>query len=90
MPDNKVPLLSAIITAITLIFGCIFFSFSVLIALNGYSEREGLTILGLTILSQITSGILAVILARRTTIRLLTKSNWQNMPQRSLCPSWQG
>jgi hypothetical protein len=80
MPDNKSPLITTIITAVILMLTGVVVSFSMLIVLNGYSESKGLTVFGIMILCQIAGGVSSVILARWTTIRLITKSNWKNMP----------
>ncbi len=79
--SSKTPaILSAVLTAIGVFLSSLLLIFSMLIALNGVSERTGTIFLGLTLGGQVAGGIPSVILAWRLTHRLITKSNWKNIP----------
>lgn len=78
--SNKTPaIISAVVTFILLLLVSAFASFMLLIALNGFSERAGSTSLVASLVCQGVGVLLAVIIAWRLTIRLITKSNWSNV-----------
>lgn len=79
MPNNPPAIISAVITLTLLIVVNVILSFFTLIALNGFSERAGSTSLVASLVCQGIGVLLAVIIAWRLTVRLITKSNWSNV-----------
>lgn len=80
MPNKTPAIISAVLTLIVLIVVNVILAFFILIALNGFSERSGSTSLAASLVCQGVGVILAVIVAWRLAIRLITKSNWGNVP----------
>jgi hypothetical protein len=77
---NKTPAtISVILTILLLIFLAIVLLLFEMIALNGASERQGLTAIGLALACQGVVMLLAGILARWMTNFLITKATWNNI-----------
>ena len=77
--SNKTPaIISVILTVLFLILIAILLLLGQLLALNGFSEREGTISLVTTLVCQGTSVILAAVLASRLTQAFIEKFNWNN------------
>lgn len=76
MPARTLSIISAALTVVVLILFSIIFLFFEMIALNGASERQGLTAMALSLICQGITVILAAMLAWRLTALLVTKFNW--------------
>lgn len=78
--SNKSPAaISAILTVVILVFLAVVFVLLQMIALNGASERQGLTAMGLSLGCQSILVILLATLAARTTRFLITKVEWNSI-----------
>ena len=78
--SSKTPAaISAILTVLILIFLAIVFVLLQMVALNGASERQGLTAMGLSLGCQSLLIILLGTLAARATTFLITKVEWNNI-----------
>jgi len=78
--SNKSPAaISAILTVVILIFLAIVFVLLQMIALNGASERQGFTAMGLSLGCQSILVILLAVLAARATRFLITKAEWNSI-----------
>jgi hypothetical protein len=78
--SNKTPAtISAILTVLILVALAIVFVLLQMIALNGFSEREGLTAMGLSLGCQSLAVILLAALAARATAFLITKVGWNSI-----------
>lgn len=78
--SNKTPAtISAILTVLILIALAIVFVLLQMIALNGFSEREGLTAMGLSLGCQSLAVIFLAVFAARATAFLITKVGWNNI-----------
>jgi hypothetical protein len=78
--SNKSPAaVSAILTVVILVFLAIVFVLLQMIALNGASERQGLTAMGLSLGCQSIIVILLAALAARATTFLITKAEWNSI-----------
>lgn len=71
--------ISAILTVLILIFLAIVFVLIQMVALNGTSERQGLTAMGLSLGCQSIVIILLATLAARATTFLITKAEWNSI-----------
>ena len=71
--------ISAILTVIILVFVAIVFVLLQMVALNGASERQGLTAMGLSLGCQSILVILLATLAARATRFLITKVEWNSI-----------
>ena len=71
--------LSGILTIVVLILLAIVSLLLQLVALNGASERQGVTAMGISLACQGIVAILLGILAARATNFLITKVNWNNI-----------
>ncbi len=79
--SNKSPAaVSAILTVVILVFLAIVFVLLQMIALNGASERQGLTAMGLSLGCQSIIVILLAALAARATTFLIAKAEWNSIP----------
>ncbi len=79
MPNKTPAIISAVITFVLLIIISVILSFGQLVLLNGFSGRLASIALNASFICQGVGNILAVIIAWRLTIRLITKSNWNNI-----------
>lgn len=78
--SNKSPaMISAVLTVLILILLAIVFLLLQMIALNGASERQGLTAMGLSLGCQSIVVILLATLAARTTMFLIAKAEWNGI-----------
>ena len=78
--SNKSPaMISAILTVLILVLLAIVFLLLQMIALNGASERQGLTALGLSLGCQSIVVILLATLAARATKFLIAKAEWNSI-----------
>ena len=71
--------ISAILTVLILVLLAILFVFLQMIALNGASERQGLTAMGISLGCQSLVIILLATLAARATTFLITKVEWNSI-----------
>jgi hypothetical protein len=71
--------ISAVLTVLILVFLGILFVLLQMIALNGASERQGLTALGLSLGCQSLAVILLAPLAARATTFLITRVEWNSI-----------
>jgi hypothetical protein len=77
---NKTPAtISVILTILLLIFLAVVLLLIEMVALNGASERQGLTAMGLSLACQGVVMLLAGIFARWLTNFLITKATWNNI-----------
>lgn len=79
MPARTPATISAILTVVILIFLAIVFVLLQMIALNGASERQGLTAMGLSLGCQSIAVIFLAALAARATTFLITKVEWNSV-----------
>ena len=79
MSNLKPAIISTILTVVLLIILAIIFLLFEIIALNGASERQGLTAMGISLACQGVVMLLAGIFARWLTNFLITKATWNNM-----------
>ena len=71
--------ISALLTVLILVFLAILFVLLQMVALNGASERQGLTAMGLSLGCQSLVVILLATLAARATTFLITKVEWNGV-----------
>jgi membrane protease YdiL (CAAX protease family) len=71
--------ISAVLTILILVFLAILFVLLQMIALNGASERQGLTAMGLSLGCQSLVVILLATLAARATTFLITRIEWNSI-----------
>lgn len=76
MPNKKPAIISAMLTIILLIIFGILSVFTQMLVLNGTSESQRMTAMGVSLVCQGAGAILAAILAAWLTNLLLTKFNW--------------
>jgi hypothetical protein len=76
MPTQTPSLISVILTIILLIFIGIFIIFMSFVAMNGFSESDGLPGLIALVITEIVAIILSAIVAVKLTKRFITKNNW--------------
>lgn len=76
MLNKKSATISAILTVLLLILLAVFWLLFELIAVNGTSERQGLTAITLLLVCQGVVVILAALFARWLTNFLMTKADW--------------
>jgi hypothetical protein len=76
MPSRKPAIVSAILTVLILALLALLSALLQMVALNGASERQGITALGISLTCQGAVIILAAIVARWLTQFLITKADW--------------
>jgi len=79
MPDKKPAIISGILTIILLIIFAILSVLTQMIALNGVSERQGMTAMGISLACQAVGVFLAGIFAGWLTNLTLTRFNWNKI-----------
>jgi hypothetical protein len=79
MPTRSPATISAVLTVLILVFLAIIFALLQMVALNGASERQGLTAMGLSLGCQSIVIILLGALAARATRFLVTKVEWNGI-----------
>ena len=79
MPNKTPALISAILTVLILILPAILSVLLQMVALNGTSERQGLTAMGISLACQGIVMILLGIFAARSTKFLITTVGWNNI-----------
>lgn len=79
MPRKTPATISAILTVSLLILLAVLFTLLQMIALNGVSERQGLTAMGISLTCQSIVIILLGIFAARATTFLITRVNWNSI-----------
>jgi len=79
MPTKTPAAISATLTVLILIFLAVLFVLLQMVALNGASERQGLTAMGLSLGCQSLVIILLGTLAARATTFLITKVEWNSI-----------
>ena len=79
MPSKSPATISAVLTVLILVFLAILFVLLQMIALNGASERQGLTAMGLSLGCQSLVVILLATLAARATTFLITRVEWNSI-----------
>ena len=78
--SNKTPAtISAILTVLILVLLAILFALLQMVALNGASERQGLTAMGISLGCQSIVVILLAAFAARATTFLVTKVEWNSI-----------
>lgn len=71
--------IAAVLTIVFLVLFVILFLIVQMLALNGASERQGVTAMGISLVCQGVGIILAALLAGRLTSLAITKLNWNNI-----------
>ena len=71
--------ISAILTVLILVLLAILFALLQMVLLNGFSERQGLTAMGISLGCQSIAVILLAALAARATTFLVTKVEWNSI-----------
>ena len=79
MPTRTPASISAILTIVILILLAIVFVLLQMVALNGVSERQGVTAMGVSLACQGIVMILLGILAARATAFLITRAEWNSI-----------
>ncbi len=79
MSNRSPATITAILTVVILILLAIVFLLLQMIALNGVSERQGLTAMGLSLGCQSIAVILLATLSSRATSFLITKAEWSSI-----------
>ena len=79
MPAKTPATVSVILTILILVILAIVFILLQMIALNGFSEREGLTAMGLSLGCQSLTVIFLAAFAARATRFLITKVEWNSI-----------
>jgi hypothetical protein len=79
MPTRAPATISAILTILILVLLAIIFALLQMVALNGFSERQGLTAMGLSLGCQSLGVIVLGALAARATTFLITKVEWNSI-----------
>ena len=79
MPNKTPATISTILTIVILVLLAILFALLQMVALNGASERQGLTAMGLSLGCQSIVVILLAALAARATTFLITKAEWNSI-----------
>ena len=79
MPTRTPASISAILTIVILILLAIVFVLLQMVALNGVSERQGITAMGVSLACQGIVMILLGILAARATTFLITRAEWNSI-----------
>ena len=79
MPHKTPPTISAILTVVLLILLAVLFTLFQMIALNGVSERQGLTALSISLACQSIVIIFLGTFAALSTKFLITKVNWNSI-----------
>ena len=79
MPNKSPATISAILTVLILVLLSILFLLLQMLALNGASERQGLTAMGISLGCQSLVIIVLATLAARATTFLTTKVEWNNI-----------
>ncbi len=78
MPVKKTSIISAVLSVILLIASGLFTGFFLLVALNGFSEREGLPGLLAYLICAIAMVVVGAIFASKLTSRFILKNNWRS------------
>lgn len=79
MPNKTPALASAILTIILLIIFGVLSVFTQILVLNGVSESQGITAMGVSLVCQGAGAILAAVFAAWLTNLAITKFNWNNI-----------
>jgi hypothetical protein len=79
MPNKKPAMISAVLTVILLIIFGVLSVLMQMLVLNGASERQGMTVMGVSLVCQGAGAILAAVLAGWLTNLGITKFNWNNI-----------
>lgn len=79
MPDKRPAVISASLTVIFLILLAVVTVFLQMIALNGASERQGVTAMGVSLACQGVAILVLAILAARVTRFLITRVSWNSI-----------
>jgi hypothetical protein len=79
MLNKKPVIISAVLTIILLIIFGILSVFTQMLVLNGVSESQGMTAMGVSLICQGAGAILAAVLAAWLTNLGITKFNWNNI-----------
>ena len=79
MPNKKPAIISAVLTVILLIIFGVLSVFTQMLVLNGASESQGMTAMGVSLVCQGAGAILAAAFAAWLTNLVITKFNWSNI-----------
>ena len=79
MPNKTPAIISAALTTILLILFGVLSVFTQMLVLNGASENQGMTAMGVSLVCQGAGAILAAAFAAWLTNLVITKFNWNNI-----------
>jgi hypothetical protein len=79
MPNKNPAMISAVLTILILILLTVVLLFLQMVALNGASERQGFTAMGISLACQGIAILLLGIFAAKATRFLITNVNWNNI-----------
>ena len=79
MPNKTPTIISAVLTVILLIIFGVLSIFAQMLVLNGASERQGMTAMGVSLVCQGVGAILAAAFAAWLANLVITKFNWNNI-----------
>ena len=79
MPNKKTAIISAVLTIILLIIFGVLSVLTQMLVLNGASESQGMTAMGVSLVCQGAGAILAASFAGWLTNLVITKFNWNNI-----------
>src|SRR5690349_6460642 len=79
MPSKSPAVISAVLTVLILVVLAILFVLLQMVALNGASEKQGLTAMGISLACQSLVVIVLATLAARATTFLVTKVGWNSV-----------
>ena len=79
MPNKTPTIISAVLTVILLIIFGVLSIFAQMLVLNGASERQGMTAMGVSLVCQGVGAILTAAFAAWLTNLVITKFNWNNI-----------
>ena len=79
MPSKSPAVISAVLTVLILVVLAVLFVLLQMVALNGASEKQGLTAMGISLACQSLVVIVLATLAARATTFLVTKVGWNSV-----------
>src|SRR6185503_18481830 len=79
MPNKRPAIISAVLTVILLIIFGVLSIFTQMLVLNGASESQGMTAMGVSLVCQGAGAILAAVVAAWLTNLVIAKFNWNKI-----------
>lgn len=79
MPNKKPAIISAVLTILLIIIFGVLSVFTQMLVLNGVSESQGMTAMGVSLVCQGAGAIIAALLASWLTNLGITKFNWNSI-----------